>query len=443
MKTKYFKNDVYLYDDTKKCWINLSEKGNTQAKIDTYVKGMIRHELESNATKMGIPFDPKAITGVFNTLMQRTYYEGEVLEHKIDRTVIQFNNAMVDLKTGTSTPVSIPEFTPYQIKHNYYETLQTNWNKDDVALVDKFLKAFAGTDDKLSTCLLEVIGAAMAPKNYAILPILYSPFAGTGKGTINNIVRAVTGLSKKTMAQDFFEGNVDFNLHPIKGQLAYFIDELPSQLPADTTEKLKSLIDDSSVDIEIQGKGTNKEYTLNTQLFFASSNNMTRLHSIDGSIKHRMIWMHMQSTGKEFTGAEIMRLYTSQTCIEYWIHLATKAIIAVEQREAARNERFTLPDSNAEYWASANASSKAIDIIESNMILSGLWDSRTRFISNEDIKPAVQSYISANRNERITEQGFKDELIRYIHSNKLGQARIDRFGGKRGIIIEWNKKDGE
>lgn len=446
-KIKSYNGDLFILDNNK--WININNKVSTDKQREYYLKGMIEQQIIATGKDPDY-IESKEINGQYNKLMRAAFYTDLVEPKQINRSIIQFTNGYLDLssKDIVIEPEVEPEFTPFQIHLEINKEKNPKWNPKTIDLVDEFLDEVSDHEEAMKTGLLEIIGSAMSPRNDSIMPIFYSPHKSSGKGTIIEIMRNINQKTREIKGKNWWEDNGRFALAPARGQLTVFIDEVPPQLPSNSSEIIKSAADSKEY-LEVERKGIDQEAVLNTPLFLATTNNYVELYSIDDSIKGRVIWfdfkLNSKSKRSKFTMKEIDIITKDQDALEYIAYLAIQAYKEVLNRPGTRNEKFTLPKSHFEFWDNANIANKGKEIIESNQNLSDLFEARVSFLANDDLKEAFNNYKINNPDEKISFKGFQNEVMSYIHSNKLGAAKRTRNGtlNQRGIGIEWNGRDDE
>ncbi len=434
-KINYFEGDLWILDGTT--WTNLTSKTKTVKDRDFYIKAMIKNQLIADGK---FP-DQRTINMEYNNIMMEAIYDNNVEMKSIPTNVILTNNALVNLDDGTIeelTESNIP-FTPYQVGASI--NLEKGPEHADVTLAKKFLKEVTGGDKNKQQLILEIIGTSMSPKNESIFPVLYSPHKSSGKGTIMDIIGNINGMTREIKGEKWWNEGNNFSLSSIRNQLVGWIDEVPAVLPKASTEKIKSYADDKKY-LEIERKGIDQERMLNTTTFIATTNHRTELYSVDDSIKGRMIWIdfEMNLTGSpKFTKNEIETIKNSPHALNWFATKGVEAYLEMLKRPGTRKERYTQVQSDVNYWNGIKEQSIALEIIESNEALSLLWDSKETFLSNDDLEAALNGWKLSNKDSKITKVGFQNEIIAYIHSNKLGVANRSKHKGIRGISVEWTE----
>lgn len=434
-----FEGDLYLQD--KKVWTNISNKAKTAKEREWYIKGMILDDL---TIERGDFVENKDVNREYNKLMMVSHYNNNMGVEDISTNRIQFTNGYLHLDTGeifVNKTAPIP-FTPFQIPFKIFKDNPKIWNKKTMDLVDRFFKEVSGREKDFETGLLEIIGSAMAPINDSVMPIFYSPHKSSGKGTIMEIISGINKKTREIKGDQWWSQANQFSLSATRNQLTAWIDEVPSVLPEASTEKIKSVADSKRF-MEIERKGIDQEKVLNTPIYIATTNNYVNFYSIDDSLKGRVMWFsfEMNQDGKMlFSKQEIKILTKDKEALEYIAYKAIKCYSKLLKRDGTRNEVFTKPKSHYNFWENVKDLNKAKEIIESDEILSTLWEQKVDFITNADINNAIDAFRKKNPDERITLMGFQTELISYIHINKLGAGLRSRDNkGNRGLSIKWNE----
>lgn len=441
---RYYNGDTYLIEGGTFQWQNVSTLVKTKADITDYIKGMFkeRYELINGTT------DPETLLKKIDTEYKMFRME-HVRKQNVDQTTIKldgvtFLNGHYRVETGKFTPFKKTEdveFSPYQIPFSY----RTDWDETNIPqLTQRFFKELSNYNEKFEQCIFEVLGTMFAPKNESIFPIFYSPHASSGKGTLMEIVGNIVETKQREVKGDkWWKEDGSFALAAVKDGLVAWVEEVPLHLTNGSSEKIKTVADSKRF-LEIERKGVDQERMLNTLTWIATTNNEVKFHTVDDSIKKRVIWLEftMNKYGKPlFTPEEVTKIATDRESIEYIIYRSMKAYSSVygPDRKGTRNERFTLPECHFQFWERVKDHSKALEIIESSEALANLWSQRVPFIANEDFKTALITFKEKNRDERITLQGVKSDIIQYFHANKLGEAKEgrDKTGKLRGITFRW------
>lgn len=436
---KTFEGDMYLQDGL--VWTNISNKKKTGKEREYYIKGMVRNDLAILRSTDMRNINDFEVNSEYNLIMQTSHYNNNVTPEDINTDIIQMRDGHLDLITGdlVKNDWGNIQFTPYQIPLGIKEEI----SEDKKKLVDRFFRKVSDGDEDFEKGLLEIIGSTMAPRNDSIMPILYSPHKSSGKGTIMEIISNINCKTREIKGENWWGQGNQFSLGSTRNQLTAWIDEVPSVLPESSTEKIKSAADSKRF-MEIERKGVDQEKVLNTPTFIATTNNHVEFYSIDDSLKGRVMWFSfkMNLDGKmAFSKQEIAMITKDKECLEYIATRALKAYSEVVKRTGSRNEVFTKPKCHFDFWNSVSILNKGVEIIESDMVLAALWDSRQNFFSNADLKAALESYKIKNKDERITFRGLQSEIIAYVHSNKLGICEKGKNNkDERGIKIVWAKK---
>lgn len=438
-----YNNDLYQYDTNTYTW-NYLHANRQKAEIS---KLTLRRMMMIEDGK-----DDLVSSNHYNRVMAEVGLDYDVSMSEIDTSKIVFTNGQINLRSGEWEPFNtnkIVPFTPFQIQYplitNPVELELVEKHKRE--LVDKFFKEISNHELAFETSLLELIGSAMSPRNDSIFPIFKSAHKTSGKGTMIEIMKRVTGLARQIQGDQWWKKGNQFALGVLKGQLVGYVDEVPQQMPSESSEKIKAFADSKS-HLEIERKGVDQEQMLNTTLFLATTNHDVNFYSVDDSIKGRVIWYEfkMNSHGDEykFTPEEIDTIVNDEYSIQYIIYRAIQCYVQVIKRKGNRNDRFTKPQSHYDFWEIVGETSKALEIIESDSTLSSLFDNKETFIAGEDIKAALRSFKMVNPEETITLKGFYNDFISYIQSNRLGKAIHKKAPtpnkhGKRpmGLAITW------
>lgn len=439
----FFNSNFYTYNTDKRCWEYCPANNMTAQQQKLWFRRYIQI--------MG-DFDELPKAKEFDSIMAEILYYGEYDKKEIDRENIYFTNGVYNPRTATFQAYAnasyIPSFTPFQIKHKYIEdTSVIPQEKRD--LVDRFFEEVSCGDEEFQDCLFEIIGAAMAPQNKSIFPILKSNHSTSGKGTFIEILRSITGLTRQIQGDQWWGKSNQFSLAPLKNQLVGYVDEVPDQMPASSSEKIKAFADSKQY-LEIERKGVDQEEILNTPLLLATTNHDVNFHGVDDALKRRVIWLefNMNADGKsKFSQQEINTLTQDRECLQYIINKAMTGLVMITVDGAERNSGFSLPKCHYDFWDQVDFISKSREIIESNQVLSDLIAAKATFIANEDINTAVENFKQDNKEEKITAQGFKKDFMTNFYAKRLGTVKIGSKSingkAKRGLVIEWNGEDNE
>lgn len=261
---------------------------------------------------------------------------------------IRFKNGY--LKDGEFVPISISEFTPYNIDVEY------NPNADPVKIVDEYIDHLTKHDPDYRQLLMEVLGHTLVvnPEFKRLLAkfFIFVGSGGNGKGTLLQIVKGILG-TKNVSGMSIKELSDERYLVSLKGKLANLGDDIQDSSINDKDMKILKNI--TTCDY----MSTRELYKQAESMYFTASIVFTSNHLIKSfekgkSYKRRVLWLPMYTEVKDINKDPLfITKLTAPDSVNYWI----KLIIEGYQR-LYQNKGFTrselVDNFNAKYHEENN-----------------------------------------------------------------------------------------